>query len=580
MSTIKVNPSFILKYVKDKYTHGSYGKTVELHDKMVIHADGLFPKKLIGERRPSESKMLFDYRQKIYESQTIQSFSKIMNSLAKIRKSQDWSVKHTKDIPATIKEGESLEDYCEKNFPYFTSVTNWMFKLGLKQYLVDPNAVIAVYPIEMSQDNSEYLKPFPYVFNSHQVIDWVDEDYSVLMSLEKNVFIENLTRFEGDIYFIFTTEEIWVSKQINSKGDFSTELYIKHDLGFLPCRKIKADFCEQDKEYTIYKSRLSSCLPSWNEAVREYSDMQASVCKHMFPTLVIHDNNKCNSCNGTGKRLIQQGKTNEVVSCEKCNGKGSSPTSPYEDIVVRPAMANEQPLPTPIAYYVDKDTEIIKIQDERIDKHLFKGFAAINFEFLSVGLNQSGIAKELDRSELNAFIYDVAEDIVDVMDSIYYFINEYRYKIIVPSQEARDKQLPTINVPEKYDIISETYLSDEIAKAKTNKINPFIVNALEIEYANKKFNTDPEVRDLVKLSLELDPLAGMSEDEKMVKLNNGGILKQDYVMSSYITSFVRRAISENRDFLKLLYAEQLIVLRKFADEIIAKAKPLIVPPIE
>lgn len=578
MSTIKVDSSFISKYVKDKYIHEDYKKISELHEEMRVHSDGVFPEELIGCRRPSESKLLFDYRKKIYESQTIQCFSKIMNSMAKIRKSQDWSIKHP-ESPASVNKDETLEKYCEQNFPYFATVTNWFFKLALKQYLVDPNAVIAVYPLEAKQDINEYLKPYPVIFNSEQIIDWVDNDYAVLLSLEKNIFTENKRKYEGNIYLIFTTEEIWISKEINTRGDYDTELYYAHNLGFLPCRKIKGEFCEQNKSYTIYKSRLASCLPSWNEAVREYSDMQASVCKHMFPTMVIHTNAKCNGCNGTGKTLQKEGKG--VIECETCKGKGSTPTSPYEDIEVRPAMLNEQPLPTPIAYYIDKDTDIIKIQDERIDKHLFKGYAAVNFEFLSVSLNQSGIAKELDRSELNAFIYDVAEDIVDILDSVYFFINEIRYSVVLPIN--RDKQLPTINVPEKYDIISETYLSDEIAKAKTNKINPFIVNALEIEYANKKFSTDPNVRDLVKLSLELDPLAGMTEDEKMVKLNNGGILKDDYVLSSYIVSFVRRAINEDKDFKSKFYAEQLEVLRKYAKEIVSQTSKVNIsepPPSE
>lgn len=573
MSTIVVNSGFISKYIKDNHKHSEHKECVRLYDSMRIHSDGEFPGKLIGERRPSESKLLFDYRQKIYEPQTVGPFSKVQNSLSKIRKSQDWSIKYSTDISAKINKSETLENYCELTYPDFTSISNWFFSEGMKNYLIDSNGLIVVTPEYLPSSESEYVKPIACIYNSNDVIDYVENDYAVLKSEEVNKFIENNVEYEGEVYLIITTDEIWKSKQINLKRDFKTELFYRHDLGFLPCRQMKGEFKEKEDYMTLYKSRLSSCLPSWNEAVREYSDMQASVVKHMFPTMVIHTNSKCTQCSGTGKKIVAQGR--DFIACEHCKGKGSTPTSPYEDIEVRPQSANELPLPSPIAYYIDKGTAIITIQDERIDKHIYKGYAAVNFEFLAVGLNQSGVAKELDRSELNAFIYSIAEDIVSILDDVYYFINEYRYRILIPSQEERDKNLPTINVPEKYDIISETYLSDEIAKAKTNKINAFIINALEIEYANKKFNTDPKVRDLVRLSLELDPLTGMTEDEKMVKLQNGGILKQDYVISNYIISFVRRAINEVKEFGVLLYSEQINILRKYADEIITKAKPIL-----
>jgi len=566
---IKINADFLGQYVFDKVRHKAYEKTVELEEKLRVHADGEFPKKLIGERRPSESKKLFEYRKEIFESQTEQPFSKISTSLGKIRKSQDWSIQHPKEITKRVPEEESLQSYTELNFPNYTSITNWFFSLGLREYTIDSNAIIAVSPSYFPVDNS-YLTPVPIIYNSSQVLDYAYNQYAVLLSKEKNVFVENKKTYEGNIIYIYTTEEFWVAKEYNAKGEYKLELINKHDLGFLPCRKMRGVFSEQIGDHLVYKSRIYPCVASWNEAAREYSDMQASVCKHMFPTMVIHTNAKCKTCNGTGKVLVREGKEAVTQVCGVCKGDGGIPTSPYEDIVIRPTMASEQPLPTPVAYYIDKDTGIIKIQDERIDKHLYRALSAINFEFLAANLNQSGVAKELDRSELNAFVYDIAEDIISILDDIYYFTNEWRYKFIL-SPEEREKQLPKISVPEKFDIISETYLADQIEKAKKSKSNPFIINALEIEYANKKFNTDAGIRDLVKTSLELDPLPSLSEDEKLVRLMNKGILQEDYIISCYIVPFVRRAVEEDNDFLNKPYAEKLEVLRKYAQEIAKKS---------
>lgn len=565
MSTIKVTPSFIAKFTKDGYVQ-KYTDTIEdLHEDMLIHSDGVFPDELIGERRPNESDVIKKYREKIYEPQTVSPFSKILNSLGKIRKSNDWSIRH-KAGNSKIVEFETLQQYTEFDFPNFTSVTNWMFTLCLKEYLVDPNGIIAVMPIDIPEDETQYVKPYPIIFNSEQILEWKENDYAVLLSKEKNTFYEAEQMQDGKIIYTFTDTEIWVSKVINLKGDVKTELYYTHNLGFLPCRKIKAQFKEQIDSYVIYKSRLSACLPSWNEAVREYSDMQASVVSHLFPTMVIHTNQTCTKCNGLGKYTQKDGKLSE---CRSCNAKGYLPTSPYQNIEIRPQKANELPLPSPIAYYIDKDTEIIKIQDERIDKHIYKGYAAVNFEFLAVQLNQSGVAKELDRGELNSFIYDIAEDLVSIMDDVYYFINEYRYNVIL-SEKEREDQLPEINVPSQYDIVSESYLQDEISKAKLAKVNPFTINELEIQFANKKFSTSPDVKDFIKASIELDPISGLSEDDKMVRFSSGVIQKEDYIISTYITSFLRRAIDENKDFLSLPYQAKLDKLRQYAKQINAQ----------
>lgn len=558
---IRITTDFIIKYVHKEYKHHAYDKCCKMAKAMKIHADGEFPDDLIKERRPSESHAVFKYRQKIYKCITQQPFSKIQNSLAKIRKSQDWAVQYKKDVPAKIAEGESLEDYCEKNFPDYNSLTNWTFSVLLKQYLVDPNSLIIIYPIN-SEIETEYSKPFPFIFESEYVIDYIPGQLAVILSEEKSM------EGQGKIFYFFNEAEIWQAKQVTIDGKYQLTLINKHDLGVLPVVRMRAVFDDDCYGELVYKSRLYNCLPSWDEAVREYSDMQASVVKHMFPTLVIHTNQVCKVCSGTGKQLVKEGQGSTTVSCDTCKGSGSIPRSPYEDIEVKAQKAGEIPLPSPIAYYVDKDTGIITIQDQRIDKHLLRAYSAVNFDFLAVGLNQSGIAKELDRSELNAFIYDIAEDLVWIMDAMYKLIARWRYRIILGDDIK--ELVPHIPVPEKYDIISETYLAEQVKAMKDAGANPFIINALEIEYASKKFNTDSRVRDLVRASLELDPLAGISEDQKQMMLMSKGILKDDYIISSNIIQFIRRALDEDEDFLNADYADKIETLRKYAQEIIKK----------
>ena len=121
---------------------------------------------------------------------------------------------------------------------------------------------------------------------------------------------------------------------------------------------------------------------------------------------------------------------------------------------------------------------------------------------------------------------------------------------------------------------SSKHLEEQLASAKTNKANPAIINALEIEYAGKAFNADPEVRDTVELVLSLDPLANVSEDDKNSRLQNKGILKSTYVITSNINEFVQRALDENEGFADLELSEQKEIILKYAEELITEQEEM------
>jgi hypothetical protein len=122
-------------------------------------------------------------------------------------------------------------------------------------------------------------------------------------------------------------------------------------------------------------------------------------------------------------------------------------------------------------------------------------------------------------------------------------------------------------VPEHFDIFSTKYIEEELQNAKENKLNPIIINAMEIGYASKKFYDTPEVRSVLTLTLMLDPFSNLTDEEKSLRLANKGITELDYIISSNIYSFVTRAISEDEHFEAKELAEQREVLVKYAEEV-------------
>lgn len=564
-------------YIKEKTYHPFYKQAIEKAEEMCVHADGLFPARLLYERRPNEPLEVMEYRKKIFSAKTKPSFSKIFNTLQKIRRSSDWSIRYEGEF-SKIREQETLEDYCEHMYPGFYSLTNWVFTLMLRKYLIDPNGVVLVSPVSREVDQADYLKPIAQVFDSKNVIDFVQDDYAVLKNPTGATYYAGNKPVKGVTFYFLTTQQTLRYDQINGRMQFALVDTYDHNLGYLPCFKLKGIVVEQIENSYLYESKIAGIIPEFDEAVREYSDLQAAKVLHIYPERWEFTQNECTVCKGTG--VVRNPSWSVDCNCPETNPchnphchNGYVVAGPYSKIMVRPAqnaalegIAN---IPTPPAGYIEKDVEIVKVMDESIRQHIYDGLASLSFEFLAERpLAQSGISKAFDGDEMNNTVHGIAEDMVAAMDNIYWLIALYRYKELYPPDEIVE-MVPDVNVPEKFDILSTTHTLEELVAAKTNGVNPVIKSALETAYATARFYTDPEVRDRLVLILTLDPLPNITEDEKMSRLTNDGITLESYVVSSNIQSFVRRALQEEKGFVDMELEKQIEILNGYAQEVIA-----------
>lgn len=535
-----------------------------------VHAEGEYPTKLIDEARPHESEEVREYRKKIWQSKTKPVFMKVVNSLSKIRRSADWSIQYPEGKPTRIPEGELLQDYCETNYPYFYSITNWTFSVLLREYLIDPNAVLMVLPVYVPEDQTEFLKPYGIIYNSKDVIDYRHNDYAVIENPLGCTYMEDGMPKAGRSFYIMTTQDFFVYNQNSSKPTYKLALRYTHNIGHLPAYKLGAVLTKAVENDFLYESRVASMLPSLNEAAREYSDLQAAKVMHIYPERWEITTRDCPDCKGTGQIKLSENAL--PVPCTKCEGRGSAGSSPYQKLIIKQSALDSAAgaqIPNPPAGFVEKDVEIVKLQDEGVKNHLFEALAAVNMEFLAqIPLAESGISKEVDRDETNNFVHSVAEDIVRVMDWLYYMIAKYRYGVQYSTDEQIAELLPAIEVPEHYDLFSTRFIEEELKNAKDNKLNPLLVNAMEVSYASKKFNTEPEVKDVLMMILMLDPLANVSEDDKMSRLSNGGITQIDYVISSNIGQFIVRALDEDKNFASKPLKDKREKMVEYAQEVI------------
>lgn len=561
MAKLEFTDAELKAYFTDKRSYHYCNPAREKEKEMRVHSDGIFPEKLINERRPNEADAVLEYRKKIFVPKTKPYFNKIENTLQKIRRSSDWSIKYPDTSFDRIVDGEKMIDYAEYNYPVFGSVTNWAFSLMLRNYLVDANALVLVTPIEIPEETNVFQTPVAMIFNSCDVIDFVHDDYAVMVNRVGCMYSGNKI---GKSFYIVTTRSIYKYDQINGRGDYGVSFTYDHELGILPVFKVGGIAVDVYGTHTLYESRISGILPGFNEALREYSDLQAAVVLSMFPERWEYTQNQCAKCKGIGKVQEGIGENACQVVCATCAGSGMVAAGPYSKVVIGAVEADKHPLPTPPMGYVHGPVDIIKLQTESVQGHIVSALSSINFEFLSeTPLSQSGTAKEVDRDELNTMVHSIAEDMVRIIDKVYYLIALYRYSTQYTPTEIYD-MLPKVSVPEKYDILSTKYYDEQITSAIKNKLNPAIISAMEVAYATKAFNNDLEIARFVSLVLKLDPLAGISEDDKMSRLSNNGITQLDYVASSNINKFVSDAIEADSGFVDLDITRQKEVIYKMA----------------
>ena len=65
---------------------------IDLARALSVHANGEMPDDKIMSRRPSEPEEIKNYRKTIYVPKTKQAISKVIHSLEKIRRAQDWNI--------------------------------------------------------------------------------------------------------------------------------------------------------------------------------------------------------------------------------------------------------------------------------------------------------------------------------------------------------------------------------------------------------------------------------------------------------------------------------------------------------
>lgn len=557
---------YLGQLVDNKLLHPNYENNVEQAEAMAVHLKGKHPKEILEHYRPNEPEDVRNYRLQMYEPVTKSHGKRIVNVLSKIQQSSNYSIKFPEQ--KSISEADNLQMYTEENYPYFGSLVEWAFGVAMQQNLLDANSLVVVMPLVIPDDNISYLKPFTFIYRSDQVLDSGLNFHTILLD-EKNV----VNDVELNVWLIVTDSQIIKVTQTSPSnlGVLELDILFEYSFGEVPAYFLKGDYREETIPYA-YDSFISGIIPHWNKAVRIDSDLDAQYNQHLFLERVEIEVDCDNGCqkdsNDNIFKTVRNGKDlcdGEV--CRRCKGSGSiNGRSPMGVTSVRKDSLENAALEFPGVVYINKPIEIIELTEKKVALLLSQGFQAINMDIIDkVGENQSGKAKDIDRTELNSFINKISDNLFDnILYNAFRFISLWRYSVV------KESVFPTINKPTSFNILDSSALIEEIKMLSEAGVD---TTQWELDLIDKKFPNDTEKQTFNKAMIDLDPLAGKKEIEKTDILMAGGVTREQFIVSSNIRSFILDAMEKDPQFLEKTREQKMAKL-------IELAKKQIVLPIE
>lgn len=553
---------------KDQHKHEHYKAAVEHYEEMSWHVYGTKPERLLERARPREDEAIRRYRLDSYEPITKSVCKKALSITHKIFNSKLYSIRFQENEKADLLKKYSLEEY-----PRFNSVVNYLANFSLKKNMADPNGVFLVQPNNYMIRESDRVEPIVTCYGSKDIW-YIGHDTD-----EYFLFLDECEDKEWHFTYV-NTELIHKLKVTKGRqGEVVVEIMAtyNHNFGEIPVWYLGGEY--SDKNYGLYESFFSPAVPFWNEAINDHSDVTGAYRMHIWPQKwevadecdYVAENKY--PCQGG---YIYYTETGEKTACPSCKGAGRKTIkSPYESYLVNrdkfKAADGTANIDVPFGY-VAVPVDATKMLEDKANRNLEMGLNALAMDIVNkIGENQSGVSKEIDRSELHDFLQKVADQFFDVhLKNIYYYFTKYMFGVSDPNMLGDIN--PEISKPTQFNVYSFTELTGQFASAKEAGLSSSYLSVKQAEIQGKEFQTHPQLLQVLDMELILDPLSGSSRDDVALMLANGTVTKETVIIHDNIKIFVRRAIEENKNFADMMLTEKMAILEGYAAEVVEKTK--------
>lgn len=503
----------------------------EQHERLKWHSRGDYPNELIDSDRPNEDEKYKAYRKSSFTPISKAWWGKMVNICQKIQKSEDWTIK--------FPEKSKLKEYCDNNIQFFKSLDAWFWDYVFPLQFESPNGLIVTMQGKVMADNETYSPYFEF-FNEENVIEFeYDKSAAILLDEKSEVTVNKKTVKEGNIFIFLDSENYIVAKQKGEKKEkqydlFTTANFIKE----FPAWQIGGTLEKIFEGTPFYKSFFEPSVPYFNDGICRYSDHKVNMVLHLHPDRWEIQDSLCNVCNGSGKVSIGEGVNSKIDSCKRCNGTGWIVNkTPFGVKLINPTVKTSPSealaMPTPPMGYANRPIESLDFLVAEIDRCRKMGLSAMNFDFLETEVSQSGVAKQVDRSESTATLYKIASSIASNLGKCYDKINKIRFQ--------GKEELPSIIVPVYYDIIDKYAYLQRLGQSN---LSAAVKAQLELDYLEVEFGETSEIYQKAKIAVEQDPLCGYSVTEKIDAISSGSIEKKLGTLSVQINNLIEQTWPE------------------------------------
>lgn len=550
-----------------KNRHEFYHETCEHAEAMGVHVEGLKPEKLLNINRPNEPGDVKKYRLEVYRPKTKSLSEKVINTVNRIFNPRLYHITWYPSPTPVIRDEEWIDKYLTEELPYYESLMRFVRETYTKKDFSDPNALCAILPINFDIPDTEFYKPVPYIYGSHEILKFKESEYYLIKCKKKGKELSRAIWIDR--------ERVTYYKEVE-KENWQLEIEYPHTLREVPAFRLGGLIMGNEAPYW-FQSFIAGVLPHWDDVVTLSSDLQAGVVNHLYLEKWEYTVD-CEDCSGTGRKSYQDayptadvkvllpngGEGATMPSCRSCSGTGKRVTrGPFNVTQInKDAMASEVVSPIPPAGYIEKPIEIIDKIKEIIKEEKENGLASINMEIIAkVGEDQSGVAKTIDRQDLDAFLMRYANHSFDyAIPQIIWYVMKWRYGNILTDQQLIEN-FPTIRKPNKFEVLDVMMLQEELKIASESNVSANILKKIEQEIVNTKYSGDEFERKLNNAIIELDPLYSMGPDELMTLKANGIISSEDWKLHTYIDEAIAVLVEEDESFLDLGKKEQRDKLR-------------------
>lgn len=556
--------------------YDGYVKAVEMAEDTAVHAFGEMPDRLFELKRPNETSAQRAYRKSAMEAYTMPVWMRAVGAVqGRVWNDSNYSIEWT---------DPDHKKYFMEDYPEGGSIVQW-FKTNRMPYkLHDPNAVMAIdlgkLPMKESEeggetvmrvDDTKMLEPFAVIRPIKAVMS-MSKTHALLLLDEKSPVMygnQNRPTMEGLVFEFYTDTELWRIVQVGRKLDwvFEYEFVYAHNLGVLPVWRLGGVPLRGNK---LYQSYFWPAVADLNTALDDEGNLNIAKIANIFPERW-EVRSKCNASGCDGGKVLDPdrsipGEAAVYMDCQTCNGTGNKPHTLNAFTINLPERldmdGNSVPIPTPPLGYVEKETETVKFLREEITRKKSEAFANLNIDVASRPNGQTATESKIDREELFSLLLQIAGEEFEALTWAIWAIGVLRYGPTFADN------MPAIDDPTNFTIRSYQELTEEIAKAREQKLPAVALRKLLEEYMAVRFSQDYRLAKLTDLVFYTDRLVMLSDQDVMQMVSAGLASKTEAVIHFSIYTLIEQAIAADPDFILMEIKEQADVIRGLAAAIV------------